>query len=174
MTKQDKSYLKGSYKIEQNCHLNRVNQTVKTIFATTVTGTQWFGKLICLRWLSGEKKPINFAVWSQHSAWGKQNTRTNQGFNRVTKSERNIAGLVNISNIPHWSEVVHRCSKDQMGPKSATHSLSTKPQHLCRKRRERAQEKIKIKKTKAKAHLNTTLPIKVPGHNQLSKSLAEH
>ena len=41
------------------------------------------------------------------------------------------------------------------------------------KRPERAQEKTKIKKTKARAHLNTALS-KVSGHNQLSKSLAEH
>lgn len=40
MTKQDKSYLKGSYKIKQNCHLNTVSQMVKTRSATTVTGTQ--------------------------------------------------------------------------------------------------------------------------------------
>ena len=54
-----------------------------------------------------------------------------------------------------------------------TFSVNQVPMPM-QKRPERAQEKIKIKKITARAHMNTTLPVKVFRHNQLSKSLAEY
>lgn len=146
---------------------------MKTRFHATARRGSWNLESCQFKVAQGQQKgglATLSATWSQDPVWGKQSTRNNQDF---TRSERNKGGLVNFPHTPHWSEVVHMYSKEQMGLKPSTNSQSTGQASMpMQKRPGTAQQKIKIKKSRA--HLNTAIVVKVFGHNHLSKSLAEY